>query len=113
MVASMPRHEVDRAPVVVPATLIVSPTRQPFVYALANAPLFFVKPTRAEQAAFDQNFVAITRAYWRAVRHNPQISHRAIFTELAPLSCGECAILSLRKKHERRRCSSFGRRKNM
>jgi hypothetical protein len=76
--------------------MIGRPTCTGFVYSLEKAPVFFVDPTLQQSLQFKQEFLSIKRSYYRAVRNYPTMSDEAIFSESSALSCGECAILTLR-----------------
>jgi hypothetical protein len=88
-----------------PSELIVS--KQAWDYALKNRPVHTIWfegthnfPIPWENSRSPRNPVwnKIIRAYYRIIHNKPDISHDAVFCEY-PVTCGEVAIHSIRRKH--------------
>ena len=84
--------------------MVEGPTPDMFTYHLDNSPNFFTKPQENDMLNFEQDFITVVRHYWRMLRLHPDLSHNQLFQEKYPITCGEIAMLSLRKKFDR--CSS-------
>jgi hypothetical protein len=78
------------------------PTNHPFLYDINYAPLFFNTPSQEEKSEFDRMFITLVRHYWKQLRSNVHLTHKWIVGNRFPLTCGELAILSIRRKHNMR-----------
>ena len=86
-----------------PPEFVVS--RLAWDYALRNRPVHsswaecsFPFPWEVGTYPANRTWNRIIRQYYRAIHTNPQIPHDAFFCEY-PVTCGEVAIHSIRRKH--------------
>ena len=79
------------------------PTPGAFEYSFDHAPLFFVAPSPQERAEFEDSFVPLVRMYWKMIRRTEgEVRHDCIVSERFPLTCGELAILSIKRRYQKR-----------
>ena len=105
-----------------PSELVVS--KGAWDYAMQNRPVHnniwyngvrtFPFPWEKNSATYPENKLwnRIIRAYYRKIRTNPEIPHDALFCEY-PVTCGEVAIHSIRRKHMVRQRSALRKKRNL
>ncbi len=75
-----------------------------FEWTWNDAPLFYTKPNAYENDVFASHFHALVRSFYKGLRTCPNLTHDSIVPNNMgfSLTCGELAIMIIRRNHAKR-----------